>query len=71
MMNDALKVAVTAPPEKGRANKAVMKLLAEEFGLPIAAVSMVSGSGSRRKIFRLQGVAQHQVEAWLAEKVSR
>lgn len=64
-MNGAVKVAVFAPPEKGKANQAVEKLLASEFGLPKRAVRVVSGGSSRRKTINLEGIAQAQVDKWL------
>ena len=67
MIGDALKIAVTEPPEKGHANRAVEKLLAAEFGLPASAVKVVSGISSRRKTVRLTGVNQARVEEFVAE----
>ena len=46
---DALKVAITAPPEKGKANKALCRLLAREMGVPPSAVSVSRGPASRHK----------------------
>ena len=43
-LGDALKIKVTAPPEKGRANEAVLSLLAERLGLPADAVAVARGS---------------------------
>jgi hypothetical protein len=51
-----LKVAVSAPPERGKANKAVRKLLAAELGMPASHVKLVSGQTSRRKEFHVRGV---------------
>ena len=45
----ALKVSVTAPPEKGKANDAVVKLLAKALGLPKGAVTIVAGETSQDK----------------------
>jgi uncharacterized protein (TIGR00251 family) len=53
---DALKVRVAAPPEQGRANDALVKLLAESFGVAPSAVELVSGQSSRQKRFRVSGV---------------
>ena len=63
---DAVKIAVAAPPEKGAANRALEKLLAEEFGLAAGAVAVISGGGSRRKRVSLQGVSPDRVRAWVA-----
>ena len=48
---NALKVNVAAPPEANRANEALASLLAEEFGVKRASVSLVSGATSRSKRF--------------------
>lgn len=53
---DALKVRVTAPPEAGKANRAVAELLATTLGMPTGAVELVSGASSRRKRYRLTGL---------------
>jgi uncharacterized protein (TIGR00251 family) len=66
MHGGAVKVAVAAPPEKGAANRALEKLLAEEFGLAAGAVAVVSGGRSRRKRVSLQGVSPDRVRSWAA-----
>ncbi len=53
---DALKVRVAAPPENGRANEAIAKLLADRFGVAPGAVHLVSGASGRSKRFKLTGV---------------
>ena len=50
---DALKVRVAAPPEGGRANQAVGQLLATTLGVAPSNVTLVSGSTSRSKRFRI------------------
>ena len=50
---DAVKVRVAAPPEGGRANEAVVALLAETFGVPADHVELTSGAKSRAKRFRI------------------
>jgi uncharacterized protein (TIGR00251 family) len=59
---DAWKLRVTAPPEHGRANEAVVRLLAETLSVPRAAVALVSGHARRDKIVELSGVAPALVE---------
>jgi len=54
---DALKLRVTAPPVEGRANEAARTALAEALGLRRAQVQLVSGASSRRKRFRVTGIA--------------
>ena len=58
----AWKVRVAAPPEGGRANDAVVRLLAETLSLPRGAVTLVSGHGARDKVVRLDGLDQTQIE---------
>jgi uncharacterized protein (TIGR00251 family) len=59
---DAWKVRVSAPPEDGRANDAVVELLADRVGLPRRAVTIVSGRSSREKVVHMDGVAQAETE---------
>lgn len=53
---DALKVKVSAPPEGGRANAAVCRLLADAFAVPPSSVDVVGGGRSRRKRVRIDGI---------------
>ena len=50
-----LKVAVTAAPEGGKANAALLKLLARAFGLPARDFAVVRGVSDRRKIVAVTG----------------
>lgn len=56
---------VAEPPEDGRANEAVLRLLAETLDVPRARVTLVSGHSSRDKIVVLDGVEQKQTERLL------
>ena len=62
-----LKIAVHAPPIKGRANEALIAFLAEKFHLPKSAITLISGELSRSKIFLLCGVTVAQARALLAK----
>lgn len=53
---DALKVRVAAPPEGGRANEAVIALVAETLGVGKDAVTLTSGESSRSKRVKISGV---------------
>ena len=53
---DALKVRVGAPPEKGRANEAVVQLVATVVGAAPKDVTLVSGETSRTKRVAVRGV---------------
>jgi uncharacterized protein (TIGR00251 family) len=51
----ALKVRVAAPPEAGRANDAVLKLIAESLDVDLATLGLTSGDHSRHKRILLKG----------------
>ena len=53
---------VTAPPEGGRANDAVVRLLAETLELPQRDVAIVSGHGARDKVVSVAGIGPDEVE---------
>jgi uncharacterized protein (TIGR00251 family) len=63
---DAWKVRVTAAPEQGRANDAVLRLLAGALAVPRDALVLVSGHGARDKIVELSGLGPAVVERRLA-----
>lgn len=65
---DAVKVRVAAAPERGRANAALVDLLAAELDVRRADVEIVSGHGGRTKRVRVRGVSADRVAAWLAER---
>jgi len=52
---EALKVTVTAPPEKGKANREVARLLADAFGAAPSDVEVVRGAAARDKVVRFAG----------------
>ena len=68
---DAWKVRVAAPPAGGRANDAVVRLLADTLGLPRRAVTLVSGHGGRDKIVELAGVGPEQIERRLSSAAGK
>ena len=53
---DALKVAVRAPADAGRANEAVLRLVADVAGVRRKAVRLVGGASSRAKRIAIDGV---------------
>jgi uncharacterized protein (TIGR00251 family) len=63
---DAWKVRVAAPAEDGRANDAVLELLARTLDVPRARLALVSGHSSRDKIVVLDGLEQTHSERLLA-----
>lgn len=67
---DALKVSVAAPPQGGRANKAVAELLATVLGVKPAAVAIVAGEKNRAKRFELKGIEVDDVHDRLERAVA-
>lgn len=63
---DAVKVWVKAPAQDGRANQAVIRLIAESLGSSRDAVTIVAGLSSRRKRLHIAGVTGEQMESFLA-----
>ena len=56
-----VKVRVTAPPDKGKANDAVVKLLAKRLGVSKSAVRIVRGHTSRNKVVQVEGMDRDDV----------
>ena len=52
----ALKVAVRAAPEKGKANAEIEEVIAEFLGIPARQVNVVSGMASRQKRVQASGI---------------
>ncbi|MBN2619628.1 DUF167 domain-containing protein [candidate division WOR-3 bacterium] len=50
---DHFTVKVTAPPEKGKANEEVCRLLADHFAVPRSAVRIIRGLTTRKKIVEI------------------
>jgi uncharacterized protein len=59
---EAWKVRVTAAPENGKANAAVVDLLAETLGIPERDVEIVAGQASRDKTVSFTGIDADEAE---------
>ena len=60
-----LRVRVTAPPAEGRANQAVIALLADALGVPRSSIELVSGVAGRDKLVRIGRHSLEQIRALL------
>ena len=65
-----LKVAVVPAPERGKANDALLRLLAKRWRLPRTSLRLVSGAAQRRKTLHLAGEPKAllaRLQSWLEE----
>ena len=66
MHGDRIKLAVTAPPDKGKANAAVARMIAEALNLPPSSIQLLRGETSRQKDLLVQNIDAGQVRLRLA-----
>jgi len=64
----ALRVAVSAPPDKGRANDEVLDVVAEALGVPRGAVRLLAGHASRDKSLEVDGLSADEVRRRLVSR---
>ncbi len=62
-----LRVRVRAAPERGKANRAVIRLLGRCLDIPGSSLEIVAGHGSRDKVLQVQGLDPDQLAAKLRE----
>ena len=67
--NGRLKVAVTQAPEKGKANDALVKVLASSLGLRRSQIELVSGATSSKKTLLITGVELPELRRRIDESV--
>lgn len=60
-LGDKLKVRVSAPPEKGKANAAVEAVVAQALNLPTSSVRIIAGISSSQKIIEILGLPRDAV----------
>ena len=65
----SLAVKVTAPPDKGKANRAVIEAIAKAAGIPKSMFSLVAGETDRNKTILVTGNLA-ALEAWIAAEVN-
>ena len=64
---DELRVRVVAAAERGKANEAVIGLLADRLGLPKSALRVARGAASRRKVIEVDGLSAEEATRRLEE----
>ena len=65
---DGWRARIAAPPERGRANDALCKLLAATLSLPPGSVRVVAGVSARAKVIEIDGLDAAEIERRLAER---
>ena len=63
---DGWKIRVTSAPERGRANQAVLALLAEALRIPRTRLELVLGESAHDKVITVSGLSEDEVERRLA-----
>jgi uncharacterized protein (TIGR00251 family) len=63
----AWKVRIGAAPERGRANAALLRLLAQQLRIARSEITLVSGHAGRDKVVELRGLSNDEVTARLLE----
>jgi uncharacterized protein (TIGR00251 family) len=63
---DGWRARVAAPPERGRANRALVELVAEVAGVPRDRVTVVAGASGRRKVVEVDGLEAGELDRRLA-----
>lgn len=71
MLGDRLKLSVSAPPEAGKANKAVCKLLAGVLGVSPRDVAVVAGHTQPTKTIMVTGIGVEQASQRLTSAMQR
>ena len=54
MADETLKIALTAPAEKGAANEELIKFLARELAVPKSSIQILSGKTDRKKLIKIK-----------------
>lgn len=74
-IGEALKVRVTAPPDRGRANEAVVRLMADTLELRPSRIRIATGPKSRRKVLEIEELddaeVRRRIDAAIANATER
>jgi uncharacterized protein (TIGR00251 family) len=65
-LGNTLKLSLTAPPDKGEANKACIEFLSKLLKVPQSSVTIASGHSSRRKTIQVAGLSAQELRKRLA-----
>jgi uncharacterized protein (TIGR00251 family) len=65
MQDGSLKIRLTAAPVDGKANRALIKLLAKSFNISTSKVTILTGETSRHKRIRIDGITPREFQKLL------
>lgn len=65
-LGEVLRVRISVPAEKGRANRALVATLGRSLALPARAIRIVSGQKSARKVLEIQGLSLLEIKRRLS-----
>lgn len=68
---ETVSMRVTAPPERGKANEAALRLLADALGVPVSSLRLARGRASRDKLVAVEGLAGEEIRARLERYSAR
>jgi uncharacterized protein (TIGR00251 family) len=66
-LGDAIKIQVSAPPEGGKANAAVIEVVADHLGINARQITITHGHAQPRKILQIHGLEQAQLDQLLSD----
>ena len=66
---EALKLRVTAAPERGKANEAVIALLADALDLPRQAITLVQGETAQDKIVEIAALDEDEIKRRIDSRI--
>ena len=69
-LGDSLKIRVAAPPERGKANAAVVEALAGVLGISAKRVRVIRGTTSPRKLVEIDGLSADEVRMRLPPRAT-
>lgn len=64
------KIRINEPPDKGKANKALVKYLSKILSIPKSRIKIISGERSREKILKIQGIKKERLDTILLNAVN-
>ena len=64
-----IKIRLTAPPIEGKANKALIKLLADIFRIPPSNIEIISGNKGRKKVVLLRGIQEKTAQLMIEREI--